>query len=77
MSADAPHVTVTGTLQVLNLTDGLWLIEGDNGIVYISPSVIPADMLVDGARVTFVGVVVTPAFSGTAAVVDILTIQVQ
>ncbi|MEO5896532.1 MAG: fibronectin type III domain-containing protein [Vicinamibacterales bacterium] len=74
-TGDAAHVTVTGTLQVLNGTDGLWLILGDDRIVYTSHSIIPAHLLIDDARVTFVGVVVTPATPGTAAVVDILTIE--
>lgn len=74
-AGDAAHVTVTGTLQVLNATEGQWLIKGDNAIVYTSHSIIPSNLLVDGGRVTFVGVVVTPAAQGSAAVVDLLTIE--
>lgn len=74
-AGDAVHVTVAGTLQVLNATDGSWLIKGDNGIVYTSHSIIPTNLLIDGARVNFVGVVVTPATQATAAVVDIVTIE--
>ncbi|HJR58783.1 MAG TPA: fibronectin type III domain-containing protein [Vicinamibacterales bacterium] len=71
------EVTATGTLHVVSAAEGLWLIQGDDGTVYTSPSELPAGLLVDGTRVTFVGVVL-PAGSQVAGsvAVEILSITV-
>jgi hypothetical protein len=46
-------------------------------VLYTSPTAVPSNILVDGARVTFVGVIVSPASTGVPAVVTILSIETQ
>jgi hypothetical protein len=73
----ALEVTGAGTLHVVSAADGLWLIEGDDGIVYTSPTEIPAELLVEGARVEFTGLVLSEDPVAGIVVVEILVIAVQ
>ncbi len=77
MNGATGQVTVSGTLHILSGANAGWQIEGDNKVIYTSRSPVPAQMLVDGVRVTFVGVVLTPASAGVPATVTILSIETQ
>ena len=80
MAPAAPdlEVTVSGTLQITNVEEGLWQILGDDGTVYTSLTEIPAELLVDGGRVTFRGLILTGVshVDGVVAV-EIVEIGVQ
>ena len=73
-----PHVTASGILYLVNADENLWMIEGDDGTWYTSPTELHPDLLVDGARVEFVGVVIPgePVIEGTV-VVEIISIDIQ
>ena len=77
MNGATGQITVTGTIQILTGANAGWQIEGDNKVLYKSSSAVPAEVLVNGARVTFVGVVVTPASPGVPARVTILSIETR
>jgi hypothetical protein len=69
---------VTGTVHVLDLDAGIWIVEAADGTVYTSASAIPDEMLVSGTIVTFTGTRL-PAESDDQeiVVVEILTIDIQ
>ena len=70
------EVTATGTLHVTSVEGGLWLIAGDDGTVYTSLSNISPEMLVDGARVSFIGLKTPDPDVNGVVVVDILIIEI-
>lgn len=71
-------VTVTGTLSVISLQDALWVIEGEDGTIYASPTELAPELLVDGATVTFEGLTF-PSSTGSDGVVtvDIIAFDVH
>jgi hypothetical protein len=71
-------LTVTGTLSVLDLQEDLWVIHGDDGTIYTSPTDMSPLLLVDGATVTFQGVTL-PSNSGATdvVIVEILAFEVH
>jgi len=77
MNGATGQITVTGTMRVISGQPSHWRIEGDNKVLYSSNSAVPSNILVDGVRVTFTGVIVTPASAGVPAVVTILSIETQ
>jgi hypothetical protein len=71
-------ITVTGTLSVLSLQDELWVIRGDDGTIYTSPTDVSPLLLIDGATVTFHGLTL-PSTSSTddVVVIEILAFEVH
>ena len=71
-------ITVTGTLSVLSLQDELWVVHGDDGTIYASPTDMSPLLLVDGATVTFQGSTLpSGSGSGEVVVVEIVAFQVH
>jgi hypothetical protein len=65
-------ITVTGTLSVLSLQDELWVIHGDDGTIYTSPTDVSPLLLIDGATVTFQG----PMLPSTSGSDDVVIVQI-
>jgi hypothetical protein len=75
--AERVEVTTTGTVRVVDVGGGRWwVIEGDDGQIYSSPTEIPAELMVNGARVSFVGLLLPVASTDGSKVVEILVIEI-
>jgi hypothetical protein len=80
MDLDAPvgpEVVVTGTLHVLSAAEQLWLLAGDDGVLYTSMTDVPADMLIDGVRVTVLGLLLSESLEEGQAELEILTLTID
>lgn len=72
------QVTVTGTLTVLSDEDGRWAIEGDDGVVYTSPTALAPEQLVDGANVTLHGLTLPQTMAPDGMVVlEVILLEIH
>jgi hypothetical protein len=72
-----PEVVVTGTLHVLSAAEQLWLLAGDDGVIYTSMTEVPADMLIDGLHVTVVGLLLSEWPEEGQAELEILVLTID
>jgi hypothetical protein len=72
-----PEVVVTGTLHVLSAAEPLWLLAGDDGVLYTSNTDVPADMLIDGLRVTVAGLLLSEWPEEGQAELEILVLTID
>jgi hypothetical protein len=72
-----PDVVVTGTLHVFSAAESLWVIEADDGVIYTSMTDVPDEMLIDGARVSVLGRLVSESPDGGQAELEILVLTVD
>ena len=68
-------LTAEGTVRFRSDDDGLWIIEMDDGRVFVLMNVLPVEFQSEGLRVTFTAKMRPDLASALGSVVEIIAIQ--